>query len=341
MKTKLAIFILICSGILISQSIDSPAVGGSGGGGGGDSVYVNTSAATNADLTDSASVSWSNAGGSPNAISATVVNSSIDATKIDLTDDYTWTGVHSFSSFQTGDGTIPGYHSFVELTANGSNFFRLIGDPDQASTGCAIMPDDGTPGDDELFIFTAATQVIDSLTCREIDSISIPACNTSTEKLHYDTATNTFSCQTDSTGGGGGAVACETTTLSSAQILALHTTDVSVRPAQGAGVVFTPTRIAVYYDRGTTNYSGGGNFTFWFDNRTTGVQINLSTTLSASLITTPPADQMGFSAVSGVSAGAASILKNSAIVIATGVAFTGGDGTLDVEICGINFTDPS
>lgn len=34
---------------------------------------------------------------------------------------------------------------------------------------------------------------------------ALPNCNTTTEKLHYDIATNAFSCQTDQTGAGGGA----------------------------------------------------------------------------------------------------------------------------------------
>ncbi len=54
---------------------------------------------------------------------------------------------------------------------------------------------------------------------------------------------------------GGGAVQSATVTLSSAQILSLHTTPITLVAAQGAGTLIVPIRITAYVDFNSTPYA--------------------------------------------------------------------------------------
>lgn len=61
---------------------------------------------------------------------------------------------------------------------------------------------------------------------------------------------------------GGGAIQTVTVTLTSAQVLALHTTPVTVVQAPGAGLAIVPVSAMFNYQFGGTAYTdGGGNIT--------------------------------------------------------------------------------
>lgn len=74
-----------------------------------------------------------------------------------------------------GDGTAAPVSEYKELTANGSESFKVTGDPSQSASGCVVLPDDGTPANGEALVATATTQVIDGSTCRELDSVGVVA----------------------------------------------------------------------------------------------------------------------------------------------------------------------
>ena len=144
------------------------------------------------------------------------VNCTYDATD----DSITCTG-----GFKSGDGTTESKVILPELTANGSNDFRIVGAASMAVDGCIVV--DGQPADNQILKATATTQTIDTKTCRvmawEADAGSggpvtedtvlvgngstgvestLPSCSgTTTDKLLYNSATNTFSCGTDQSGG--------------------------------------------------------------------------------------------------------------------------------------------
>jgi hypothetical protein len=63
-----------------------------------------------------------------------------------------------------GDGTAPSGIVLPELTANGTNDFRIYGAQDQAADGCIVVA--GAVGDDQVLKGTATTVTIDGKTCR-------------------------------------------------------------------------------------------------------------------------------------------------------------------------------
>lgn len=64
---------------------------------------------------------------------------------------------------------------------------------------------------------------------------------------------------------GGGAVQSATVTLSSAQILSLHTTPINLVAAQGANTFILPIALTVQYTYGTTDYVTDDSLRFTYD----------------------------------------------------------------------------
>lgn len=64
----------------------------------------------------------------------------------------------------SGDGTAVSGLVLAELTANGSNDFRIYGAASQAADGCIVT--EGQPADDQILKGTASTTTIDGKTCR-------------------------------------------------------------------------------------------------------------------------------------------------------------------------------
>lgn len=77
-----------------------------------------------------------------------------------------------------------------------------------------------------------------------------------------DAPTNGYVLTTDGSGNaswqssGSGVVYSASTTISSAQLLAIHTTPITLVAAQGANTIVIPLRITYYMDYNTTTYAG-------------------------------------------------------------------------------------
>lgn len=69
--------------------------------------------------------------------------------------------------FASGDGTVQSGAIFPELTANGSNDFRIYGGANQAADGCIVYS--GALGSGEAFRGSASTVTVDSKTCRVME----------------------------------------------------------------------------------------------------------------------------------------------------------------------------
>lgn len=114
-------------------------------------------------------------------------------------------GVLTCTSVKAGDGTASSGAIFPELTANGTNDFRIYGADNQSADGCIILT--GQPADHAAITFTGTTATIDTKTCRVAQFTALPDCDDAGgNHINYDTATRAFSCGTSSSGGGGAAV---------------------------------------------------------------------------------------------------------------------------------------
>jgi hypothetical protein len=117
--------------------------------------------------------------------------------------------------------------------------------------------------------------------------------------------------------------------VSSAQILAMHTTPVDIIAAQGAGKTASIIKATIKLIAGTP-YAGGANFGLYYDSGTlstasTGVLIANTFLASAT-------DRQGVLIANATGTVGALVLDNAAIKLATTVAFTTGTGTLTLQI---------
>jgi hypothetical protein len=112
-----------------------------------------------------------------------------------------------------------------------------------------------------------------------------------------------------------------TVTLSSADILALHTTPVTIIPAPGAGKVIAPIRSVVHYSHGTISYTDGDPLYAYIDSPAFvggGIGVNVSG-LTASAF---------FTDLGGNIAADLSDVENKAVLTSCVTPFAAGDGTV-------------
>ena len=120
----------------------------------------------------------------------------------------------------------------------------------------------------------------------------------------------------------GGALRKATVTLSSADILDLHNTPVTLVAAPGAGKWLVPVQFVAYFTAGASEYLSGGSVVaawYWGTERRADIA-DLSGTTSAVAVTAVTAT------------GNASDVVNKAILIGAVDALTLGDGTLTVTV---------
>ena len=130
--------------------------------------------------------------------------------------------------------------------------------------------------------------------------------------------------------GGSGLTACETTELSSTNLLNWHTTPITIVPAGGADTTIDliSIRIRLTY---VSSYSGGGNVLVRYNNDSS-AQFTMGSTISASFFAAPGNNQQ-FSIITGHPAVAAANIENEEITMSMGVALTGGTSTATVIAC--------
>lgn len=116
--------------------------------------------------------------------------------------------------------------------------------------------------------------------------------------------------------------------LSSAQILAINSTPITIASAISAGYAFMLNSIAWRFTYGSIQYAGGGS----------GIAVHCSTKPASSAfmvvsaaVLTAAANRSGGTAVSSGSGGDV-IVENDDIVLGATTAFTAGDGTLSVWV---------
>lgn len=116
-----------------------------------------------------------------------------------------------------------------------------------------------------------------------------------------------------------------TVTLTSAQILALNATPVTIVPAPAAGMIIVPIGIYVQYNFNTIAYTGGDRLFFFYAGAgNTGVAPELD-----GLVTAPASSSHGFSAGASVGVGHLGDDTASAILV-QGIAYAAGNGTLKI-----------
>ena len=125
------------------------------------------------------------------------------------------------------------------------------------------------------------------------------------------------------------AVQSSAITLTSAQILAMNTTPVSVIPAQGAGTLIEVLSAVADYIYGTAQYTSGGAIGLFY-----GVETGplATATLASTFLTSPTVNQIGIME-GALASSASSTVLNTAIVISnqSGV-FATGNGTMIVKV---------
>ncbi len=116
-------------------------------------------------------------------------------------------------------------------------------------------------------------------------------------------------------------------TLTSAQILALHTTGITVIAAPGAGKAVIPRVIEMFYDYGTVAYSGiasGDDFVLRYT--------DVSGVIAATIETTGFIDQTTNQTRVVINSGSVTPTANAPLVIALAGAVTSGDGIVKIVI---------
>lgn len=126
---------------------------------------------------------------------------------------------------------------------------------------------------------------------------------------------------------------CVKVSLSSADILALHTTDIVVATATGAGYALIPTSMAYRFTYGTVQYASGGGSEY--------VALMCSTQTLASgthsflnldeAVIKAAANRSG-TVPANIGSSGDSIVENDSLILRAKQAFTTGDGTLTVWV---------
>lgn len=117
--------------------------------------------------------------------------------------------------------------------------------------------------------------------------------------------------------------------LSSADILALHTTGITVAAAPGAGFAIVPSHMSYRYTFGSAAYLLGGSIELISNSIAAGTSnsfIVISTTVMRAA-----ANRSGSTATS-TGTGVDAIVENNSLQLKTSTAFTTGDGTLTVWV---------
>lgn len=120
--------------------------------------------------------------------------------------------------------------------------------------------------------------------------------------------------------------------LSSADILALNTTDIVVEVAPGPGLALIPSHIAYRFTYGSVQYASGGgtqNVNLLSSTKTVGTA-NVFAVISDAVIKAAGNRSGSVVVNSGTSSDA--IVENDSLVLRANQAFTTGDGTLSVWI---------
>jgi hypothetical protein len=131
-------------------------------------------------------------------------------------------------------------------------------------------------------------------------------------------------------GGGAGVGAAQSVavSLSSAQILALNATPVTLIPAPGAGRVILVNDITMQMTRTGTAYSNGGALEFRY---TDGSGAKVSADIAAALVTTGGAG-VAYASVLGIEASITPVVNSPVVVDNASAAFITGTGTAKLSI---------
>lgn len=124
----------------------------------------------------------------------------------------------------------------------------------------------------------------------------------------------------------GGMELTATATLTPAQVLALHTTPVTLIPAQGAGTYIDIESIEAFLDFNTTPYTGGANLYIDYDTTT---NENLEVHVS---VVTASADSRRFAQPTTVLPDEAELAVNESVVVYSADPFLAGDSDLKLKI---------
>lgn len=147
-----------------------------------------------------------------------------------------------------------------------------------------------------------------------------------------DAPTNGYVLTTDGSGNaswqaGSGIVKTATVTLSSAQVLQLHTTPIQLIAAQGAGTVIVPIEISVWIDYNTTAYATDVALRLYFNNNAVTWQ-NLGATLDKTADFYRQLSIQGNASITG-----ANTLENVNFAVSTGISNpTAGDSPVKITV---------
>jgi hypothetical protein len=124
-------------------------------------------------------------------------------------------------------------------------------------------------------------------------------------------------------------------TLTSAQLLALSTTPITIVTAPGAGFFIFPTYYTMEYHFGTTAYAGSGSCSFIYGPPPVVNPTNLLTLYNWTAATSgiiKAAASCGFIGICGEGLTPYTTMNNAAVVFTAPTAITGGNGTLTITL---------
>lgn len=155
---------------------------------------------------------------------------------------------------------------------------------------------------------------------------TVTGSKTVSKQLVFDASGNVIASASDV----GGALPPAEVTLSSANILALHTTPITLVAAPGAGMVIEPISIRLRLNYNSVQYSLGNNLLVKYTNAA-GEQITTTSALTSSFVNSPASAQFR-STFSLQGTAAAALIENQPLTLSVVDAFTTGNSTLTVVV---------